>query len=64
MRATSKANAYINAFGKERGRDLEPWAAEILTFCQLRQFIGSKMLAIGIDPLQASDLLSTSTNML
>ena len=52
MRATSKANAYINAFGKERVRDLEPWAAEILTFCQLRQFIGSKMLAIGIDPLQ------------
>ena len=60
----TKANAYINCAGKERARKLEPWAAEILTFRQLRHFVGSKMLDMGIDPLQVADLLSTSTNML
>ena len=59
-----KANSYINMVGTERQRKLEPWAAEILTFRQLRHFVGSKMLDMGIDPLQVADLLSTSTNML
>ena len=60
----TKANAYINCAGKERARKLEPWAAEILTYRQVRHFVGSKMLDMGIDPLQVADLLSTSTNML
>lgn len=59
-----KANAYINLVGKDRTRKLEPWAAEILSFRQLRHFVGSKMLGMGIDPLQVSDLLSTSVEQL
>ena len=59
-----KANAYINLVSKDRSRKLEPWAAEILSFCQLRHFVGSKMLGMKIDPLQVSDLLSTSVEQL